>query len=372
MHVEVEAATLAAALAQAAGAIEGRVTMPILGCVLIEAEGQSLRLRGTNLEREARVSLPATVHRGGSIAVSAMRLGALAKRWPDGALASIEAKPGEASMIASTGRAKATLRVLSQEDFPAARGIERPTLDIEVPAAALKAALGLVRMAQSTEGTRYYLNGTYWHEVAGRLVLVATDGHRLVRVAVEGVEVPPFPAVIVPRHAARQIMDLASGDEPVRITLSEARVELCAGAVVVSTSLVDGTYPDYGRVIPLMDVVRARVKRDDLLAALQRVRGVFAGLKDAVGRVRLAVLDGELGVACETADGEAASDVVDSSHEVRRTHETGVNGRYLVEALEAWPEGAVVEMLQDDPTSPMIWRLEGETFALCTIMPMRV
>ena len=254
MKATIERATLLRCLSHVQSVVERRNTIPILSNVLIEAEGDnSLRVMATDLDLQVIEHMDANVDSAGSITVSAHLLFDIARKLPDGSQVSLEA--AENRMAIKAGRSRFSLPTLPRDDFPVIVEGDLPT-SFELPAKTLAELIDRTRFAISTEETRYYLNGLYIHRAQSDEVAVlrtvATDGHRLARVEMplpDGAE--EMPGVIVPRKTVgeiRKLIDEFSGD--VKIALSETKIRFEFDEVVLTSKLIDGTFPDYDRVIP--------------------------------------------------------------------------------------------------------------------------
>ena len=257
MKATIERATLLRCLSHVQSVVERRNTIPILSNVLIEAEGDnSLRVMATDLDLQVIEHMDANVDSAGSITVSAHLLFDIARKLPDGSQVSLEA--AENRMAIKAGRSRFSLPTLPRDDFPVIVEGDLPT-SFELPAKTLAELIDRTRFAISTEETRYYLNGIFFHvsdDSEPVLKAAATDGHRLARFTLprpDGAE--GMPDVIVPRKAVAELRKLLeeSLDGNVQIDLSASKVRFTLGGeggVVLTSKLIDGTFPDYSRVIP--------------------------------------------------------------------------------------------------------------------------
>ena len=184
MKFSIERAVLVKAVAQAQSVVERRNTIPILSNVLIEAQGDGVSFRATDLDTEVVDKAPAMVERPGATTVSAALLNEIARKLPDGALVSISTE-AEGRLTVQAGRSNFSLATLPREDFPVMASSEY-SANFSAPSQLLRRLFDKSRFAISTEETRYYLNGVYMHVADGEggrvLRCVATDGHRLARI----------------------------------------------------------------------------------------------------------------------------------------------------------------------------------------------
>ena len=253
MKATIERGTLLKGLSHVQSVVERRNTIPILSNVLIEATADGgLRLMATDLDLQINERIAAAVDQPGATTVSAHTLFDIARKLPEGAQVQLSAAEGRLAIVA--GRARFSLGTLPREDFPVIAEGELPT-SFELPADTLKQMIDKTRFAISTEETRYYLNGIFLHvtkDATPVLKAAATDGHRLARVTMprpEGAE--EMPDVIVPRKCVgelRKLLDEVDGS--VGVSLSGTKIRFDLGQAVLTSKLIDGTFPDYSRVIP--------------------------------------------------------------------------------------------------------------------------
>ena len=370
MKLTVERAALIKALGHVYRVVERRNTIPILSNVLLRAEGGELRLRATDLDIEVTESLPADVAAAGATSVPAHMLHDIVRKIPEGAQVSLELTGGQVEL--RSGRSRFMLGALPEGDFPDLSAGEMPTA-FEVDPAHLKALLGKASFAISTEETRYYLNGIYLHAFADAegtvLRAVATDGHRLARIQVPapaGSE--RMPGVIVPKKAVAEVQKLVDeAEEPVRVELSPAKVRFTFADVVLTSKLIDGTFPDYQRVIPTGNDKELRVPRSEFAKSVDRVATVASERGRAV---KLGIEPGRLTLTVTNPDSGSATEEVEVGYDAPPL-DIGFNARYLMEVV-GQIEGEEAELMLADPGSPTLIRDPSSDSALYVLMPMRI
>jgi len=378
MRATVERSHLLRSLGHVHRVVERRNTIPILSNVLVRADAGRLTLKATDLDLEVTDTVAAEVGRAGATTVPAHILHDIVRKLPDGAEVSLDTGDGS-QLTLKSGRSRFTLQVLPEADFPDLTTGEFPTR-FQLPAGTLKKLIDRTQFAISTEETRYYLNGIYLHAVTvdkkPMLRAVATDGHRLAQAQFEapaGSE--KMTGVIVPRKAVGEIQKLVEGggDTPVDIELSDTKIRFTvagsggAGDVVLTSKLIDGTFPDYGRVIPQGNDKILKVARAEFADAVDRVstissergRAVKLGLSD--GKMTLSVNNPDSGSAVEEIGVDYGSDDI----------EIGFNSRYLLDVAGQLETGNA-EFRFADPGSPTLILDEGASDALYVLMPMRV
>ncbi|MDF2602714.1 MAG: polymerase subunit beta [Sphingomonas sp.] len=372
MKATIERATLLKGLSHVQSVVERRNTIPILSNVLIEATAEgALRLMATDLDLQINESVAASVEQPGATTVSAHTLFDIARKLPEGAQVSLSAADGRMTIVA--GRARFSLATLPRDDFPVIAEGELPT-QFEMPAEALKQIIDKTRFAISTEETRYYLNGIFLHvsEDGGSqpvLKAAATDGHRLARVTLprpEGAE--NMPDVIVPRKCVAELRKLLDEvDGSVGVSLSGTKIRFDLGQAILTSKLIDGTFPDYSRVIPTGNDKILKLDPSAFMEGVDRVSTIATEKTRAVkmaldrDKITLSVTSPENGTAAEEVPGEY----------VAAPFEIGFNSRYLMDIL-GQIDGDVVEVHLADAAAPTLIRENDKAPALYVLMPMRV
>src|ERR1043165_8650986 len=314
MKATIERATLLKSLGHVQSVVERRNTIPILSNVLIEARDDgSLRLMATDLDLEVDESVPANVTQPGATTVSAHTLFDIVRKLPEGSQVEIAASEGKMQIVA--GRSRFNLSTLPRDDFPVIAEGELPT-KFELPAATLRQIIEKTRFAISSEETRYYLMGIFLHVIDDQLRAAATDGHRLARITVpkpDGAD--GMPDVIIPRKAGAELDRLLEELEgTVEISLSPTKVRFGLGSAVLTSKLIDGTFPDYNRVIPTANDKLLKLDPKSFSAGVDRVSTIASektrAVKMAVDRdkVTLSVTSPENGVATEEVPADYGAD----------------------------------------------------------------
>jgi len=372
MKVTVERSALLKSLGHVHRVVERRNTIPILANVLIRAEQSTLGLKATDLDLEVIETIAAEVSPAGSTTVPAHMFYEIVRKLPDGTQVTLEASGDRAIMAIRAGRARFTLQTLPESEFPDLAAGDM-THTFSLPKADLKRLIDKTQFAISTEETRYYLNGIYLHGAGSAknatLRAVATDGHRLAQV-----ELPlpdgaaGMPGVIVPRKTVGEVQRLIEdNDGDVKIELSSGKIRFTIGDVVLTSKLIDGMFPDYGRVIPAGNDKELIVNKQDFEAAVDRVSTVSSERGRAVklaltnGRMVLSVTNPDSGSATEELEVDYAADALD----------IGFNSRYLLD-IAAQIDGDVAVLKLADPGSPTLIQDKDAQGALYVLMPMRV
>jgi DNA polymerase III subunit beta len=372
MRVTVERAALLRSLGHVHRVVERRNTIPILSNVLLRAEDGGLRLKATDLDIEVTETIPADVSQPGSTTVPAHVIYDIVRKLPEGAQVSLEMTGDMGQMQIRSGRSRFLLQSLPESDFPDLAAGDLPH-SFTLPAGDLKRLIDKTQFAISTEETRYYLNGIYLHtlETGGQTVLraVATDGHRLARVelpAPAGSE--GMPGIIVPRKAVAEIQKLVeNAGEGVLLELSSAKVRVTFGGVVLTSKLIDGTFPDYQRVIPAGNDKFLTVEREDFAKAVDRVSTISSERGRAV---KLAINEGRLTLSVNNPDSGSATEEIEVDYDSTPI-DIGFNARYLLDITGQLDGDTALFKLADAGSPTVIQDREGAA-ALYVLMPMRV
>ncbi|GGD38302.1 DNA polymerase III subunit beta [Aureimonas glaciei] len=364
MKIIIDRNELAKTLTGTKGFVEKRSSIPILGNVLLTARDGKLAIKVTDLDKEFSDLAACEVVLPGSTTVPAGLLSDIVKKLSAGPVTIAMAEDG-ASVSVSAGRSQFKLQALPARDFPDITiGVFSHTFSM--PAAELKRLLTKTWFAISTEETRYYLNGIFLHVHESNLLAVATDGHKL---SLAGQHTPDgaagMPGIIIPRRAVAELIKIVDEDV-VGIELSDSKIRFTIGDIVLTTKLIDGTFPDYQRVIPSLNEKELTVERLVLAGAADRVstisseRGRGVKIEISNGEMRLTVSSPDTGVAMEEMSVIYSGDPI----------ETGFNSRYLAEVMAAL-EGEQVIAKFHDAGSPCLMRGSGDADALIVLMPMR-
>src|SRR5688500_9653511 len=367
MKATIERATLLKSLGHVQSVVERRNTIPILSNVLIEArEDGSLRLTATDLDLQVDESVPAQVTQAGATTVSAHTFFDIVRKLPEGSQVELSAAEGKRPVGA--GRARFHVATLPRADVPVIAEGELPTR-FELPAATLRQIVDKTRFAISSEETRYYLMGIFLHVADEKLKAAATDGHRLARITVDKPEgADGMPDVIIPKKCVgelRKLLDEVEGT--VEISLSPTKIRFGLGNAVLTSKLIDGTFPDYNRVIPTGNDKLLKLDPKSFMAGVDRVATIASEKTRAVkmavdrDRVTLSVTSPENGLAVEEIPADYGSDNI----------EIGFNARYLMDILHEI-DGDTVEVHLADAAAPTLLRENDSSSALYVLMPMRV
>jgi DNA polymerase III subunit beta len=375
MKFTVERTIILKALAHVQSVVERRNTIPILANVLLDARDGMLRLTATDMEIAVVEELAGVqLVRPGRTTAPAATLYEIVRKLPEGAKVELDHAGGDAALKLRAGRFQTDLSVLPVEDFPSMTE-GKLTHRFGLPAGQLRGLVDRTRFAISTEETRYYLNGIYLHatESEGLPVLraVATDGHRLARVEEPLPEgAAGMPGVIVPRKTIAELRKLAEDtQDEIRVALSETKIRFDIGGVQLTSKLIDGTFPEYERVIPRGNDKILRVDKGAFAQAVARVAAISTERSRPVkltldaNRLVLSATSPEQGQAEEELDGDVVR--YDATH-----LEIGFQARYLNDITDQIADQ--VEFRFSDGAAPTVVVDAAKPEALYVLMPMRV
>jgi len=372
MRITLERSHLLKSLNHVHRVVERRNTIPILSNVLLKAEGSTLDMKATDLDLEITEATPAMVEQAGATTVPAHLLYDIVRKLSDGSEVSLSTNADGGSMTVASGRSKFTLQCLPQSDFP---DLTAGTFSHKFPlkAADLKMLIDRTQFAISTEETRYYLNGIFFHTIESggdlKLRAVATDGHRLARADVDAPSGSEgMPGIIIPRKTVGELQKLMDNpDLIVTVEVSDAKIRLSVGNIVMTSKLIDGTFPDYQRVIPANNDKEMRVDCQTFAQAVDRVSTISSERGRAV---KLALTEGQLLLTVNNPDSGSATEEVAVGYDTDPM-EIGFNAKYLLD-ITAQLSGDEAIFLLADAGSPTLIRDTAGDDAIYVLMPMRV
>lgn len=373
MKITVEKGAFLKALSHVQSVVERRNTIPILSNVMIEAAKGGLKLTATDLDIEILESLPADVLRNGAATAPAHMLYDIVRKLPEGAQVQAELLTGEGGRLAvSSGSVRFELACLPKEDFPQMTAGTLPH-KFRLGAEELKRLIDKTKFAISTEETRFYLNGIYIHAAkdgkAAVLRAVATDGHRLARFELDLPDgASDIPGIIVPRKTVTELRRLLDdAEDAIDISLSDTKIQFVSGRIELTSKLIDGTFPDYQRVIPANNDKSLSLDSREFSQSVDRVSTISA---DKTRAVKLNIAKDKVTLSVVNPDSGTATEELGASYSASPI-EIGFNARYLLD-ITGQIEGNDVRFLLHDAGSPTLLEDAGDPRTLYVLMPMRV
>ncbi len=371
MKLTIERAALLRSLGHVQSVVERRNTIPILSNVLLDAADGTLALTATDLDLAVVDNVAADVSQAGAITTPAHTLFDIVRKLPDGAQVALEYNGEDQKLLLTSGRSRFVLACLPREDFPVMAEDDLPHR-FSLPVDQLAQLIDKTRFAISTEETRFYLNGIYLHvtdEAEPALIAVATDGHRLARVRLP---VPDgaagLPGVIVPRKTIGEVRKLLEeADGGVAIGLSDSKIRFEFDGAVLTSKLIDGTFPDYVRVIPTGNDRSLEVDSKLFAEAIDRVSTISSEKSRAV---KFIIEPERLTLAVNSPDSGSATEEVAAGYG-SESMEIGFNARYVLDIM-GQISGDSVKLSLADSAAPTLVQDVGDDSALYVLMPMRV
>ena len=372
MKLTIERADLLKSLAHVQSVVERRTTIPILSNVRIDGSGARLSVTATDMDLAVVENVVAEVSQDGVTTAPAHTLYDIVRKLPEGAQVELETGVDGGQLTLTSGHARFSLPCQPADEFPVMAEGEF-SHSFALPAASLRRVIDKARFAISTEETRYYLNGIYLHDASenGSAVLraVATDGHRLSRVDVALPDgAASMPGIIVPRKAVselRKLIDELDGD--VAVSLSETKIRFAFDEVVLTSKLIDGTFPDYNRVIPAGNDKVLEIESERFSRAVDLVSTVST---EKTRSVKLSLSKGQLVVSANSPDNASADEQLEVDYDAQDI-QIGFNSRYLLD-VTSQVDGENIRFSMADAASPTLVHDTGDAEALYVLMPMRV
>lgn len=375
MKFSVERSEFLKALSHGGSVVEKRTTVPILSHVLIQAEGGRLNLTTTDMDLALVESIAAVIEIPGSITISAHMLLEIVRKLQDGIQIEATLNPENDQLTLKAGKSRFNIATLPAEQFPKLTQDDLP-FSFKLTAEKFRYLIDRSRFAMSTEETRYFLNGIYFHahEINGQKIFrsVATDAHRLACIEVpipQGAE--DIPGIIVGRKTITEIRKLINdeaAETEITISLSPQRVEFKLPRATLSSRLVDGTYPDYEQAIPLNNDKPLIVDAKDFAKAVDRVATVTT---DKLPVIKIIVSRNKLTLVAASSELGDATEEMEVDFPFDHSIEIGFNANYLVDITSQIGDEAA-EILLSDGAAPAIIKGLNDKGALFVLMPMRV
>lgn len=372
MKLTIERGALLNALGHVQNVVERRNTIPILSNILVEASGNAVTFTATDLDIEAVDNADAKIASEGAVTAPAGTLFDVVRKLPTGSDVALEFDTDKRQLVISSGRSEFKLPTLPSGDFQTMVADE-DAAEFQVEAADLRRLIDKTRFAISTEETRYYLNGVYLHtaetDAGNKLRAVATDGHRL---ALSEIDAPKgaetLAGVIVPRKAVGEVRRLIeSEDGDVTVSVSDTKIVFRAGRAQLTSKLIDGSFPDYARVIPKGNEKAMIIDNKLFEAAVDRVATVSA---ERSRSVKLSISEGKLTLAVNSAETGQGHEEIECDYQADGM-DIGFNAKYLLD-VTAQIEAEDARFLFNDPASPALVLDPGDESAQYVLMPLRV
>lgn len=372
MKFSIDRSVLLKALGHIQTVVERRAVTPILANVLLEAEGNHLKISATDLDLSFIETIPAQVMETGSTTVSAHMLYDIVRKLSEEVSIEISEKPDTHLVSLKSGRSKFSLPSLNPKEFANIRATGLPHT-FTISSSELSHLISSTRFAMSTEESRYYLNGIYLHtktqDERPLLRAVATDGHRLALAEVDQPsEAHGMPNVIIPKKTILEVSKLleeSTGD--VQVSLSLTQIVFNFGKALISSRLIDGIFPDYEKIIPSHNDFSLTVSRRQLFEAVDRVSTISI---EKTRGVRLVIEPRSITISASSNNQSSGTEECEATYS-GKSLATGFNARYLLDITQQIKSETIEFRLSEDNV-PVIIRGVDESDAVYVLMPMRV
>lgn len=371
MKFTVEKINLFKSLSHVQSIVEKKNTLPILSNILIEAKDNSLILSATDMDISITDKINCNIVEEGSTTVSAQTLYDIIRKLPESNEIEIISNDGKIITLRS-GKSKFSLGCLPKEDFPI---IEIGDLEneINIDSQNFLKLLDKTRFAVSNEETRYFLNGIYFHKKKqdnlNLLSIVATDGHRLAKFDYDFKnDELEIPGVIIPKKTVTELYKLLSDFEGnIKINLNSNKIVFFIGNSVLISKLIDGTFPDYNRVIPKDNNNLLKINRTSFSLAVDRVSTITSEKSPVI---KFKILKNLINMSSVNSENGTATEDIVSNYNGNEI-EIGFNSKYILEMLNNLEDEEITLNFRDS-SSPVTAKEDSNPDLIYVLMPMRV
>jgi|TARA_B100000482_G_C12583105_1_gene288657 DNA polymerase-3 subunit beta len=375
MEIKANSSDLLKALNHIHGIVEVRHTLPILSNIVLSAENNELSLSSTNLDIFCSDKIDAEIVNSGEISVPAITFFEIVKRLPSGSDVILSMGDEDTELILKCGRSKFNLSTLKTEDFPILSDKDLST-NFVISADELSRMIDKTKFAISNEETRYYLNGIFFHKAESNSIkflrAVATDGHRLAQYDIplpQGAE--EITGIIIPKKTVfelRKVLDDADGD--VSVSLNENKIKFSFNNLKIISKVIDGTFPDYTKVIPQNNDKKFKTNNSELKNAIDRVSAVAINEETKSKAIKLTIENNKLNLSVESQSKGSAKEEIDISYSNEKV-DIGFNSRYLLDICNE-VDGDEIDVNLLDSISPAIILDKTDENLFFVLMPMRI
>ena len=375
MEITANSSDLLKALNHIHGIVEVRHTLPILSNIVLSAENNELSLSSTNLDIFCSDKIDAEIVNSGEISVPAITFFEIVKRLPSGSDVILSMGDEDTELILKCGRSKFNLSTLRTEDFPILSDKDLST-NFVISADELSRMIDKTKFAISNEETRYYLNGIFFHKAESNSIkflrAVATDGHRLAQYDIplpQGAE--EITGIIIPKKTVfelRKVLDDADGD--VSVSLNENKIKFSFNNLKIISKVIDGTFPDYTKVIPQNNDKKFKTNNSELKNAIDRVSAVAINEETKSKAIKLTIENNKLNLSVESQSKGSAKEEIDISYSNEKV-DIGFNSRYLLDICNE-VDGDEIDVNLLDSISPAIILDKTDENLFFVLMPMRI
>jgi len=353
------------------GIVDKKNTLPILANILIEARDNQLILTSTDMDISIIEKISCNVLENGDTTINSQILYDIVRKIDDSSEIEIISNNGKLLTLRSEG-SRFSLACLPKEDYPIIE-MDKSGVNIVLNSKILFKLIDKTKFAISNEETRYFLNGLYFNvsneDDKNTVTLVGTDGHRLAKFShdIDG-HIDQVSGVIIPKKTIYELSKLLSEVEiDIDISISSNKIIFTIGDIVFISKLIDGSFPDYKRVIPNDNNNILKIDRDKLLSAVDRV-STIANEKSPV--IKFKLLQNILNLNTVNNESSTATEDLKISYDGDEI-EIGFNSKYIMDIVNNLEDNEISINLKDN-TSPVIAKENSNTNLVYVLMPMRV
>lgn len=357
------------ALGHVQSVVERRNTIAILSNVKIDVSSGEITLTSTDMEISVCETIEATTLKNGSLTVNANTLYDIIRKLPDNSMVNVEGDSDNLGKISiKSALCDFSLASLPSKDFPLIESGEMSN-NFDISSAQLVSLIDKTKFSVSNEETRYYLNGIYLHTLDNQLIAVATDGHRLAKIAIDAPDnITQMQGVIVPKKTIGEIRRLAEqAESKISISISDKKIKLSFGNVVLVSKLIDGTFPDYTKVIPNANDRSMILNTQDFVKSVDRVSTISSNKTKAI---KFFVTKDKLVLKSSSEENGSAQEEIKVQYD-NEDLEIGFNARYVLDIL-AVIDSENVEVLFSEIGAPTLIKDCDDSSVTFVVMPMRI
>lgn len=367
MKITIPQSELNKALQVVGSVVPSKTTLPVISCVLMEAEGDTLTLSATNLDLSVKTSVAGVqVMTGGRVAVPAAKFVSFVRSLTAGDVTMSE-KGGTFKVVA--GKASFSEACMNADEFPNLPEVGEDG-GLEVESAVLTRMIKATSYSVSKDETRPALMGILWEVKPTSLTMVATDAHRLARIERKlDWAVTDIRNLIADTQGLLTYARLVEGEETTKLHMGENQLSFRMGATVLHTRILEGPFPDYTAVIPKANELQLTVDREAFAGAVRRVSITADRI---TSQIRLGMESGRMELSAVGTDGSRAEDEIPVSYD-GEAMEIGFNYNYLLDVLKNQGTDDVVVSLKDSQSAALVSPVGDDAGeVLCLLMPLRL
>ncbi|WP_339045551.1 DNA polymerase III subunit beta [Candidatus Mesenet endosymbiont of Agriotes lineatus] len=362
LNFTIKRENILSALSCISGIVERRNVIDALSCVQIKASQNTVTLTASDLDISIIASLEAQIFTTGEVKVSAHMAYDIIRKLPIGL--DVEFRLSNTKLSITCGNSSFSVPVVTAgKIFPIEE--DHFIFNFELPAADFFNFLTKIKFAMSADDARYNLNGVYIHSYKQTLCCVATDGHRLSSAKIKQKIEDDF-GVIVPRKAVTEVLKVLDEKHNLIIKLSQTKIQFECSQYILTSKLVDGTFPDYEKIIPADEGMSLVIDSSKFADAIDRVSVVIL---DKVKPIKFFLKNNELILHSVSSDSNYATESLEVEYNGKEL-EIGFNSRYLLEVLSCI-KGKCELIFYDENSAMLIKDRDSKSF-LHLVMPMRI